>query len=121
VILNLTLNSIQAVGQEGEVHISARKQDQTVRIDVCDNGIGIEEADLEKIFDPFYTTKENGTGIGLYVVHQIVTQHGGQILVKRNKIRGMTFSVLLPERQPSFVKAARLVAPGTSNPTNTQN
>ena len=58
---------------------------------VRDQGPGIPEEDVDKIFNPFFTTKEAGTGLGLSVVHQIVTQHGGTVATHRNADRGMTF------------------------------
>lgn len=96
VILNLTLNAIQAMPGGGKIVLSARQQGAEVAIRIVDQGNGIGEQDVEKIFDPFYTTKRAGTGLGLSVAHQIVTQHGGVIRVRRNPDRGMTFTVLLP-------------------------
>ena len=66
---------------------------------VRDQGPGIPEEDVDKIFNPFFTTKEAGTGLGLSVVHQIVTQHGGTVATHRNADRGMTFSLLVPLHQ----------------------
>jgi signal transduction histidine kinase len=66
---------------------------------VRDEGSGIAETDLEKIFDPFYTTKEGGTGLGLAISYQILAQHGGGIAVERNPDKGMTFTLSLPIRR----------------------
>jgi signal transduction histidine kinase len=66
---------------------------------VRDQGPGIPEEDIDKIFNPFFTTKEAGTGLGLSVVHQIVTHHGGTIKTERNPDRGMTFSLVIPLHQ----------------------
>jgi signal transduction histidine kinase len=65
----------------------------------CDQGPGIEDENIEKIFNPFFTTKETGTGLGLSVVYQIVTQHGGIVKAEKNPGGGMTFSVVVPLRQ----------------------
>ncbi len=98
VVLNLTLNAIQAMPDGGRLTVSARRENAACTIRVTDEGSGISEADLEKIFDPFYTTKQGGTGLGLSVAHQIIAQHGGAIKVARNPDRGMTFAVVLPIR-----------------------
>jgi signal transduction histidine kinase len=99
VILNLTINAVQAMTGPGEVVLSAHELDSSVMICVRDQGSGVEEENIEKIFNPFFTTKETGTGLGLSVVHQIVTQHGGIVKAERNPGGGMTFSVVIPLRQ----------------------
>jgi two-component system, NtrC family, sensor histidine kinase HydH len=98
VVLNLTINAIQAMAGGGKIELSVTALDGNVRISVRDEGPGIPAQDLEKIFDPFFTTKENGTGLGLSVAHQIITQHGGAITAEPNPDRGMTFSIALPAR-----------------------
>jgi signal transduction histidine kinase len=99
VLLNLTINAIQAMTGPGEVILSASRAEASVKIAVQDQGAGIGERELDKIFNPFFTTKEAGAGLGLPVVQQIVTQHGGTVKVERNPGRGMTFSVIVPQRQ----------------------
>ncbi len=98
VILNLTINAIQAMPDGGRTELSVLPSDGNVRISVRDEGPGVPAQDLEKIFDPFCTTKENGTGLGLSVASQIITQHGGTITAEPNLSRGMTFSVVLPAK-----------------------
>jgi two-component system, NtrC family, sensor histidine kinase HydH len=98
VLLNLVLNAIQAMPYGGEVVLRVALQNGNVKLEVQDEGVGIAEQDLQKIFDPFFTTRQGGTGLGLSIAHQIVTQHGGRMEVKRNPQKGMTFSVLLPAR-----------------------
>jgi two-component system sensor histidine kinase HydH len=99
VVLNLAINAIQAMTQPGEVILSAQTRGSSVVISVADQGPGIGENDLDKIFNPFFTTKNGGTGLGLSVVHQIITQHGGEVTAVRNSSGGMTFSLVLPTRQ----------------------
>ncbi len=99
VILNLTINAVQAMTEPGEVVIAARQRDSAVVISVRDSGPGIKDGDLDKIFNPFYTTKDNGTGLGLSVVYQITIQHGGVVTADRNPGSGMTFSVAIPLKQ----------------------
>ena len=96
VVLNLAMNAVQAMTAAGEIVFGARQNDSTVIISVRDQGPGINDEDLDKIFNPFYTTKDAGTGLGLSVVYQIVTQHGGVVTAQRNPEGGMTFSLTIP-------------------------
>ena len=99
VSLNLTINAVQAMSEPGQIVLSAHQNGASVVIGVRDQGPGIPAEDIDKVFNPFFTTKDAGTGLGLSVVHQIVTQHGGTVAVQRNPDRGMTFSVVLPLQQ----------------------
>jgi signal transduction histidine kinase len=99
VILNLAINAIQAMTAPGEVLLSARPSNLSVMISVRDQGPGVAEENLDRIFNPFFTTKEAGTGLGLSVVHQIITQHGGVVNAERNPDGGMTFSLEIPQQQ----------------------
>ena len=96
VILNLVMNAIQAMPEGGEVLLAARQQDSNILLQVKDQGLGIAKEDVDKIFDPFFSTKKGGTGLGLSVAHRIVSQHNGTLTATRNPDKGMTFSVLLP-------------------------
>jgi signal transduction histidine kinase len=80
----------------GSVKLSSFAEGSTVNIDVQDEGVGIRQEDFKKVFDPFYTTKERGIGLGLPVAHQIVKTHGGTIKLFCNPSAGMTFRVVLP-------------------------
>jgi two-component system, NtrC family, sensor kinase len=110
VLMNLFLNALQAIGDTGGRLIvrSHRLAKDTgvpwVQIQVADTGGGIAPADLEHIFDPFYTTKHaseerEGTGLGLTIVHQIIEEHGGTIEVQSEAGRGTTFFVNLPTKR----------------------
>jgi signal transduction histidine kinase len=98
VFLNLFVNAIQAMPNGGKLGISAAREDDAVRVAVTDTGPGIPEEHLEKIFEPFYTTKEagEGTGLGLSVSYSIVEKHGGRLEVASEPGQGTTFSVVLP-------------------------
>jgi signal transduction histidine kinase len=98
VFLNLMLNALDAVSEGGEVRISARRDTDGVEIAVTDNGCGIAEQDVGKIFDPFFSTKGvgQGTGLGLSVSYGIVQAHGGRISVESRVGLGSTFRVWLP-------------------------
>jgi signal transduction histidine kinase len=96
VLLNLMVNAIEAMPQGGDVRVRAFEHDDRLRVEIVDQGSGIEDSDLEKIFDPFYTTKENGTGLGLSIAHQLIEQQGGRMSVFKNRGAGMTFSITFP-------------------------
>jgi PAS domain S-box-containing protein len=99
IIMNLCLNSVQAMPQGGLLTISctdSKKKDMVV-FSVTDTGVGIEKERLEKIFDPFHTTKENGTGLGLAIVSKFVEYHSGYLHVKSKVQEGTTIRVFLPK------------------------
>jgi len=98
VFLNLFLNAIEAVHNEGELTVRGSIEGNAVRIDVCDTGIGIPKENLGKIFDPFFTTKEvgKGTGLGLSVSFAIIEKHHGSIVAESEIGKGTTITVLLP-------------------------
>ena len=98
ILLNLTINAIQAMPNGGEIAISAFREGDSAVIEVSDQGCGISEEDMERIYDPFFTTKETGTGLGLPVAHQIALNQGGILAARRNTGNGMTFSLRLPLR-----------------------
>ena len=98
-IQNLIHNSIQVIGSGAQVHLSALRDIQDpdyVRISVSDNGPGIDLAQSEKIFEPFYTTKSQGTGLGLAVVSSVASAHQGRVEANNNPQGGAIFSMLLP-------------------------
>lgn len=100
VLLNLVLNAVDAVGDNGVVTIRGRMSraaQYAVKIEVADNGCGIPQEVLPKIFNPFFTTKDVGTGLGLAIVHRLVECHEGIITACNNKNgKGAKFTVLLP-------------------------
>jgi len=98
-IQNLIHNSIQVIGSGAQVHLSALRDMQDpdyVRISVSDNGPGLDLAQTEKIFEPFYTTKSQGTGLGLAVVSSVASAHQGRVEANNNPQGGAIFSMLLP-------------------------
>ena len=94
---NLILNSIQAIGNAGKIMIQALDNEQTVDIDVIDNGHGIERKDLPHIFEPLYTTKQTGTGLGLASCKAIIENHGGSIECSSIVGKGTVFTIHLPK------------------------
>jgi signal transduction histidine kinase len=97
---NLFANSIEEMAEGGVLTILLEQTDDTVNIDVTDTGKGIPHVDLQRIFDPFYTTKNSGTGLGLSVVLRIIRTYNGKIEVKSEIGKGTTFSVSLPLLSP---------------------
>lgn len=97
VLLNLILNAYQAIGdREGTLTISASTHDGEVVLKVADNGPGIAANVLRKVFDPFYTTKATGTGLGLFVSQRIIKAHGGTIELESTEGKGTCFTICLP-------------------------
>lgn len=95
---NLVKNAIQAIpaSQEGKIHIRLMPKDEDLLIEVCDNGSGIPEDMRSKIFQPNFTTKSTGTGLGLAMVQNIIHQAGGSITFATSENRGTCFKVMLP-------------------------
>jgi signal transduction histidine kinase len=96
VMYNLLLNAAQASPPQGTVTVKTRQFNETVEIDVIDRGPGIEPKHLESIFNPFFTTKPSGVGLGLAIVSKIVDEHGGKITVESEPGEGSVFRVYLP-------------------------
>jgi signal transduction histidine kinase len=82
----------------GTLTVFAEDSESTVKIVFKDSGSGIEEKDIEKIFYPFFTTKERGTGLGLAIAYRIVEEHEGRLTVNSKPGLGTTFEVILPKR-----------------------
>jgi len=101
VISNLVKNAIDAIDKNGTIEITSKSDDGFIKLQVSDTGRGISEADLQKIFEPFFTTKDidQGCGLGLTVVNEIVKYYNGQIKVKSRVAEGTTFTVKLPVDQ----------------------
>ncbi len=104
VVLNLVRNALDAIGQSaahGRIDIrSTLGAGQEIEISVRDNGHGLPEAALEKVFEPFFSTKGNGMGLGLAISRTIIDDHGGRLWVTRNTGPGATFHFTLPLKNP---------------------
>lgn len=96
IFMNLILNAVQAMPRGGMLHITSEIVEEDVEFRIADNGPGIPEEHLRKIFHPFYTTRPKGTGLGLAIVHQLVESLGGKISVESRPGEGTTFSLLFP-------------------------
>jgi signal transduction histidine kinase len=96
VFLNLLQNALDAVEDGGEIKCIACRSRDRVMVSIADNGPGIPEEQQTKIFNLYYTTKASGMGLGLSIVHQIVSEHGGEISVTSHPDQGTTFRILFP-------------------------
>lgn len=96
VFWNLCLNAVEAMHDGGQLHVGARQFGRHIEVWVSDTGMGIQDADLPHVFEPFFSTKSEGSGIGLALVHRIVQDHGGDIDVRSVAGIGTTFSITLP-------------------------
>ena len=96
VMINLVNNSVDAIKANGEIKIDVTTNFEFLSIIVTDNGMGMAEDELNKVFDPFYTTKEKGTGLGLYITFNEVKKMHGSIEVSSQKGQGTSFIVLVP-------------------------
>jgi len=100
VLLNLLLNAIDTIEGPGTITaISRIEGSDCVWIEISDTGKGMSEASLEKIFNPFFTTKSKGTGLGLSICKRLIEQHGGNIEVHSSVDSGTSFVITLPLRQ----------------------
>ena len=114
VFMNLILNAIQAMQEGGSISISTRAVSRNsaepsgefVQVEVRDTGIGIPEENVQHIFDPFFTSKDEGSGLGLAVSHQIVQEHGGFVTVESTVGKGTAFFVHVPVGKPVRPAAA---------------
>ncbi len=96
VLINLIQNAYQAMTDGGNLKISTKVSDGFMEVEVGDSGCGIPEKEIKKIFDPLFTTKPRGTGIGLAVCHGIIQKHNGVIDVKSQEGVGTTMFIRLP-------------------------
>jgi len=106
VFVNLLLNAADAIGGDGRVAVSTVRTDSPTTgprlvVTVTDDGSGIDASDQPNLFHPFFTTKRHGTGLGLFVAHRIVTEHGGEIVVESPPGRGTCARVTLPVNGPT--------------------
>ncbi len=109
VLLNLLLNAFDAVASRGpedrRVQVRARASETGVSIEVRDCGVGMDEVTLARVFQPFFTTKPGGMGLGLSISQTIIAAHGGTLSVRSEPGQGSTFRIELPSHQPLVLEA----------------
>lgn len=105
VFLNLLLNAQQSIQGRGNITVRtasiANSSEPWISVEITDTGVGINDEDLTRIFEPFFSTRKKGTGLGLWVTQDIVRHHGGRIEVSSIVNRGTTFRIVLPLKPPS--------------------
>ena len=105
-LINLIKNSMQAMSTGGELIIKTGEAQEGVWISLTDTGCGIPQEQIKQIFEPYYTTKEKGSGLGLMIVQRIVRDHDGRLELTSHGSKGATFRIWLPkeERMPRLLK-----------------
>ena len=97
VFINLFMNAVEAMSGEGDLKVGILQEDDSVIIKVSDSGKGMSGESLEKIFEPFYTTKDKGMGLGLAIVFNIISKHNGKIAIQSEEGKGTIFMITLPK------------------------
>jgi len=115
VLVNLVKNAMQAMTRDGLLTLQTGESPDSVWVSVSDTGGGIPEEQISRIFEPFYTTKKKGTGLGLMIVQRIVRAHEGRIELESNVGKGTTFRIWLPlhERRPRLLQEINTAVPET--------
>ena len=95
-LVNTTTNAVQAMPDGGKLTISAMEKDKFLEVEIADTGCGISQEVVGKIFDPLFTTRAKGIGLGLAVCKAIIDRHDGHIDVESKVGKGTTFTIRLP-------------------------
>jgi signal transduction histidine kinase len=114
-ISNLVLNAMDAMPQGGRITLRTRGEGNRVALDISDTGTGLTREECERLFTPYYTSKQHGTGLGLAIVQSVISDHDGRISVESTPGQGTTFHIELP-RNPHKLTPS-LARPATTGPT----
>ena len=93
-------NAVEAVTSGGKVQIASRVDPRFVTVEVADDGEGIASADLARVFQPYFSTKDSGHGLGMMIVQRIMNDHGGKISLSSEEGRGTRVSLQFPRQNP---------------------
>jgi signal transduction histidine kinase len=103
---NLVLNALDAMPQGGTLSVRTSGAPEHLRVEVSDTGAGLTREECDRLFTPYYTTKQHGTGLGLAIVQSVVSDHRGSIVVESVPGRGTTFRIDLPRKTPQAAPRA---------------
>lgn len=98
-LMNVMLNAVEAMPGGGVLSISVEQTDETLRLEIADTGSGIDEEHAKKIFEPFYTTKEQGLGLGMPYAKKIIDQHRGTVSLSSRLGKGTTITIVIPRKE----------------------
>jgi two-component system, sporulation sensor kinase E len=110
---NVIKNSLEATKRHGTLHIRTDMDDTNVIVSFVDTGSGMSAGNLSRVFEPYFTTKPTGTGLGLLIVRRIVREHGGELSLESNEGKGLTLTI----RLPYIERRIRMLEAGESKPT----
>jgi two-component system, sporulation sensor kinase E len=110
---NVIKNSLEATKRHGTLHIRTDMDDTNVIVSFVDTGSGVSAGNLSRVFEPYFTTKSSGTGLGLLIVRRIVREHGGELSIESNEGEGLTLTI----RLPYIERRIRMLEAGESKPT----
>ena len=111
---NVIKNSLEAMKRRGTLRIRTDRDDTHVLITFVDSGGGMSAENLSRVFEPYFTTKPSGTGLGLLIVRRIVREHGGELSIESGQDKGLTLMI----RLPYIDKRMRMLEAGEAKPQN---
>ena len=114
---NIIKNSFEAMKRRGILRIRTAMDDTHVRVSFTDNGGGMSAEALSHVFEPYYTTKASGSGLGLLIVRRIVREHGGELAIESTEARGLTLTIRLPFKD----RRVRMLEAGSARDAETRN
>ena len=103
-ISNIVENALESMGTKGQLTFRVGPVNNNIVIEISDTGSGIEDNEIDTLYDPFVTSKTTGAGLGLTMVHQIILNHGGEIITKSKKNEGTSIQIKLPVLYPKYVE-----------------
>jgi signal transduction histidine kinase len=109
---NVIKNSLEATKRHDTLHIRTDMDDTNVIVSFVDTGSGMSAGNLSRVFEPYFTTKATGTGLGLLIVRRIVREHGGELSIESNEGEGLTLTI----RLPYIERRIRMLEAGESKP-----
>jgi signal transduction histidine kinase len=96
-LMNFTSNAMEAIIDRGTIRVNVREEGRHVLVTFADEGVGMSEETRRNIFNPFFTTKDKGVGLGLFIAHNIIKAHNGYVEVESEEGKGSSFTIYLPK------------------------